>query len=409
MAKLIGPFKELVTLSGVPVKGSVNDEQLCVISDAGVVVENGLILAVGVFAELKAEKRINEWEEIAEETILLPGFVDAHTHICWAGSRAGDFALRNSGVGYLEIARRGGGIWETVSHTRAALLEELIRNITKRAKQQLSSGITTIEVKSGYGLTVKDELKMLYAIQEADAIVEPDLIATCLAAHIVPKEFSDAKAYLSSIINDLLPVVKKNNLASRVDIFIEETAYDFETAETYLRAAKSMGFEVVVHADQFHVGGSEVAARLKAVSADHLEASSLEQIKLLANQDVACMVLPGASIGVGGQFAPARKILDAGAALVIASDWNPGSAPNGDLLMQASILAAYEKLSNAEVLAGVTFRAAKALGLNDRGKIEKGFKADLVAFPCSDYREITYQQGRLKPSMVWKNGVSCKI
>jgi imidazolonepropionase len=170
-----------------------------------------------------------------------------------------------------------------------------------------------------------------------------------------------------------------------------------ENAMIYLKKAKEMGFEVTVHADQFTTGGSEVAVKIGAISADHLEASGEREIKLLANSDTVAVTLPGASLGLGMQYVPARKLLDAGACLAIASDWNPGSAPMGDLLMQAAVMSAAEKLSTAEVFAGLTFRAAKALNLSDRGILAAGMKADMQAYPCGDYREILYHQGRLKP------------
>ena len=232
-----------------------------------------------------------------------------------------------------------------------------------------------------------------------------DLVATCLAAHILPKEFNGLGAdYLEHVLNDLLPVIKKENLAARVDIFIEESAFNTTNAMDYLRAAKQMGFDVTAHADQFTTGGSEVAVHVGAVSADHLEASGEREIKRLAASETVAVALPGASLGLGMGFAPARKLLNAGACLAIASDWNPGSAPMGDLLMQASVLSAYEKLTTAEVFAGLTFRAAKALNLHDRGTLEKGKLADFQAYICDDYREILYQQGKLKPGRVWKKG-----
>ena len=167
-----------------------------------------------------------------------------------------------------------------------------------------------------------------------------------------------------------------------------------------------MGFDLTLHVDQFHTGGSAVAVKHKAISADHLEASTDKEIQQLAKSKVIAMALPGATLGLGCPFAPARKLLDAGAAVAIASDWNPGSAPMGDLLSQAAILGTFEKLSNAEVLSGITYRAAAALNLKDRGRVEKNFLADIISFPTNDYREILYQQGQMKPCMVWKSGVA---
>ena len=185
---------------------------------------------------------------------------------------------------------------------------------------------------------------------------------------------------------------------------MEQSAFSDEEGDYYINQAQKQGFEITIHADQITAGGSYLATKYNAISADHLEFSEEEEIKNRANSDVVATVLPGASIGLGMQYAPARKLLDAGCCVVIASDWNPGSAPMGNLLTQASILATFEKLSMAEVLAAITFRAAKALNLSDRGTIEKGKKADFISFSTFDYRNIIYQQGQLQPTSVWKNG-----
>uniref|UniRef100_UPI00123E0609 amidohydrolase family protein n=1 Tax=Arenibacter lacus TaxID=2608629 RepID=UPI00123E0609 len=210
--------------------------------------------------------------------------------------------------------------------------------------------------------------------------------------------------YLTEISTTLFPILKKENLAHRMDAFIEEGAYSPSTIAPYFKKAHEMGFDITVHADQFSTGGSAVAVEFGAVSADHLEASTDAEIKFLAKSNVIATALPGASMGLGCNYTPARKLLDAGASVAIASDWNPGSAPMGNLLLQAAVLGTFEKLTNAEVLSGITFRAAAALGLKDRGKIESGFLADMVAFPTQDYKEVLYHQGMLQPSMVWKNG-----
>jgi imidazolonepropionase len=252
---------------------------------------------------------------------------------------------------------------------------------------------------------VDEELKMLRAIRTASQQSAAHLVPTCLAAHIVPRDFdSDARAYLNEMIEHLLPGLKKEGLCHRVDAFVEEGAFSPEVIGPYFSRAKRLGFDLTVHADQFTSGGSAVAVTFGALSADHLEASTRSDIERLAKSDVIATALPGASLGLGSSFAPARALLNAGAALSIASDWNPGSAPMGQLITQAAILGTFEKLSNAEVLAAVTFRAAAALNLQDRGRLEKGKLADIVVFPVPDYREILYQQGSLKPLSVWKKG-----
>jgi imidazolonepropionase len=403
--RLIGPFRQLLPLRNLPLRGPLADERLEVIAAGGVLVRGGEIIAVGEYAQLRSRHKPDRIEELREPLVGLPGLVDAHTHLCFAGDRSGDYAARLAGKSYLDIARAGGGIWRTVTATRAAPEAELVAGIRTRAARHLRAGVTTVEVKSGYGLSVAAELKQLRAIRAAQATVVADLVPTCLAAHITPRDFAgDAAAYLRWMSEALLPQIQDERLSNRVDIFVEETAFDPAVARPYLESARARGFELTVHADQFSTGGSALAVALGARSADHLEASDAAAIDLLARSQTVAVALPGASLGLGMAFAPARRLLDAGAILAIASDWNPGSAPMGDLLTQAALLGAYEKLTTAETLAGITCRAAAALGLTDRGSLAPGQLADLVAFPAADCREILYQQGQLRPVRVWKRG-----
>ncbi|MEL6253027.1 MAG: imidazolonepropionase [Bacteroidota bacterium] len=410
MELLIGPFSELLSFEGLSLKGALSDEELIIQKEAGVWVKDGKVLKTGPFHDLSMEAiaqnvRISH---LVTPMVVLPGFVDAHTHICFGGSRARDYAMRNAGKSYLEIARSGGGIWDSVQQTRKASKKELIADIKNRAQRHLKNGITTIEVKSGYGLNQEQELKMLEAIKEANEETDAHLISTCLAAHIFPKDFDGEKeVYLEYILSDLLPELKIQKLSNRVDIFIEDTAFEEAMSKDFLLKAKGQGFDLTVHADQFHPGGSQIAVEVGARSADHLEASRDKEVELLAKSNTIPVVLPGASMGLGEPFGPARKLLDGGASLAIASDWNPGSAPMGQLLTQAAVLGTYEKLSTAETLSALTFRAAAALGLSDRGRLVGGMLADMVAFPVGDHREILYHQGSLKPTMVWKDGKLC--
>ncbi|WP_373519892.1 imidazolonepropionase, partial [Pricia sp.] len=354
---LIGPFKQIVPMTGLSQKGALSDSDLIVLEDAGILIEDGKIKSVGKFSDLKNEFKEVKLHELKGDHTCLPGFVDSHTHICFGGSRANDYALRNAGKTYLEIAKAGGGIWDTVTQTRKASKLDLVKNTVKRANRHLKNGTTTIEVKSGYGLSIDEEVKMLRAIQEADKRTSADLISTCLAAHMLPKDFEgNASEYLEEISTHLLPILKEEKLTDRIDAFVEESAFSATQIAPYFQKAQEMGFDITVHADQFSTGGSQVAVEFDAVSADHLEASTQTEIDLLARSTSIATALPGASLGLGCGFAPARKILDAGGALAIASDHNPGSAPMGDLLTQAAVLGAFEKLSNAEVLAGITVR-----------------------------------------------------
>lgn len=401
--KLIGPFRQILTMDALPVKGPLSDASLQIVEDGGVLVNNEIIEAVGNFLEL--EPRAQSVERIEGDFVLLPGFIDAHTHTCWAGTRAEDYALRLSGVSYVEIGKRGGGIWSTVTKTRAASNEKLASITARRATQLLSEGVTTLEVKSGYGLNPLAEIKILESIQEAQKFTNAGLIATCLAAHVKPPDFEgNARQYLEYMVESLLPVISERKLSNRIDIYIDEGAFGIEEGRQYLKAAQSRGFKITVHANQFTPGGVQLAVELGALSADHMESVTDEEINLLAKSSVIAVALPGASLGLGMSFTPARKLLNAGASLAIASDWNPGTAPMGNLLLQASVLGAYEKLSMAETLSAITNRAALALGLTDRGILKNGMIADFIGFPTSDYREIIYCQGSLKPRMIWKNG-----
>lgn len=402
---IIGPITQLLPMTGLPAKGPISDDQLSVIQEAGIHIRDGVVVEIAPFERLVKQAQIPV-KELDAEFVGLPGFIDCHTHICYAGSRARDFAMRIAGKTYLEIAKEGGGIWDTVTSTRQADEDLLLSDLKYRAKLLLARGITTIEVKSGYGLDLEGELKMLRVIQRAQRALKVDLVPTCLAAHIVPKEFKgNVGGYLDMIISELFPILKSENLTKRIDAFIEDEAYTPENIKPYLDEAQRMGMDITLHADQFSSGGSALGVRYGAVSVDHLEASGPKEIELLGNSDTVAVVLPGASIGLGCNFAPARAILDAGGQVAIASDWNPGSAPMGDLLTQASILATFQKLSNAEVLAGITSRAAKALNNDDIGVLSNTKNADLILFEVGDYREILYRQGGLSPKLIIKNGI----
>ncbi|NVJ85411.1 MAG: imidazolonepropionase [Algoriphagus sp.] len=405
--KLIGPISQLITMRALPLRGALSDDQLEIIPNAGIWIKNDKIEAIGSFESLRKQVDWNYTSRkfLEGNYVALPGFIDCHTHICFGGSRAKDFTLRNAGKSYLEISKAGGGIWDTVQQTRALSVFALAKKTFDHAQRHLSEGVTTIEVKSGYGLSVSEEIKMLSAIQKTNNRTAADLIPSCLAAHALPRDFEGNKTeYIREITEKLLPIIHKEKLCNRVDAFVEQSAFNPEEVLPYFKKAKELGFDITVHADQFSTGGSKLAIEIGAASADHLEASGKEEIQRLAQSNTIGVALPGASIGLGCGFTPARQLLDQGGILAIASDWNPGSAPMGDLLTQASILATFEKLTTAEVFAGITFRAAATLKLSDRGTLTPGQLADFNLFPTSDYREILYQQGKMKPEMVWKNG-----
>jgi len=385
----------------LPERGAISDNSLEIIDDGGVVIEDGKIIEVGDFLSLS--KNDLDVREITYPCVLLPGFIDSHTHVCHYGNRSDEYAKRNSGISYQQILEEGGGIHNTMNSTSNSTDEQLTDDTLNRLKRHFQEGVLTCEVKSGYAPNLEDEVRMLRIIKEIDSSNDIDLIPTCLAAHVTPKKYESSKKYLDSIVNDLLPIIKEENLSNRVDIFIEEKAFSITEASNFLEKIKN-DFYITAHANQFTSGGLKVGVDNGAVSVDHLEVITDQEIDYLSKSDTTGVVLPGCSLGLGIPFAPARKLLDYNCKVSIASDWNPGSAPMGDLLMHASLLGSTEKLSNAEVLAGITCRAANALSLEDRGSLENGKIADMIGFKTNDFRDILYNQGKLKPSFICKRG-----
>ncbi len=393
--KLIGPFRQILTLDGMPLKGPIRDTAMRIVYEGGVLVDEGVIRHVGTFDECRHQA--TELHEIEGNRVLVPGFVDSHTHLCFAGDRSADYALKLSGATYSELLASGGGIHHTVAETRKASVEQLFALTSKRMDRQRREGVTTCEIKSGYGLDVDTEVRMLEVIRDVGGV------STCLAAHVLPKEYQNPESYLAHIIAELFPRLAALS-CTRVDIFFDDVAFHGETARHYLLAAKHRGFDLTLHADQFSQGGAAMAASLGARSADHLEAVSDAAIAALAASQTMATVLPGACLGLGMPLPRARAMLDTGCGLVIASDLNPGSAPMGNLVLQASVLAMNQKLTTAETFAAITFRAAHALGLSDRGRLIPGLRADMVAFEASDVREVLYAQGFCPISNVWIKG-----
>jgi len=385
----------------LPERGAISDNSLEIIDDGGVVIEDGKIIEVGDFLSLS--KNNLDVREITYPCVLLPGFIDSHTHVCHYGNRSDEYAKRNSGISYQQILEEGGGIHNTMNSTSNSTDEQLTDDTLNRLKRHFQEGVLTCEVKSGYAPNLEDEVRMLRIINEIDSSNDIDLIPTCLAAHVTPKKYESSKKYLDSIVNELLPIIKEENLSNRVDIFIEEKAFSITEASNFLEKIKN-DFYITAHANQFTSGGLKVGVDNGAVSVDHLEVITDQEIDYLSKSDTTGVVLPGCSLGLGIPFAPARKLLDYNCKVSIASDWNPGSAPMGDLLMQASLLGSTEELSNAEVLAGITCRAANALSLEDRGSLENGKIADMIGFKTNDFRDILYNQGKLKPSFICKRG-----
>ena len=388
-------------MEDLPLSGPLSDDQLIIIRNGGVVFDEEKIIKTGNFDELR--KEVSDIIEISSSKVLLPGFIDSHTHICYSGDRSSEFSKRNSGVPYQRILEEGGGIHNTMKATAEASDDELVNSTLLRLDRHFSEGVMTCEIKSGYGSTLENELRLLRIINKIKSLHKSDIIPTCLAAHVKPKDFESNEVYLDSIIDDLIPILRAEKLSTRMDIFIEEKAFSVDESVSYLNKLSNM-FDITVHANQFSSGAVKVGVDVGARSVDHLEIINDKEIEYLSKSDTSGVVLPGCSIGLGLPFAPVRKLLDSNCKISIATDWNPGSAPMGDLLTQCSILSSFEKLSSVEIFASITFRAANSLGLSDRGKISPSMIADFIAFDSSDYREILYNQGKMKPSLKCKRG-----
>ena len=321
-------------MSNLPLHGALSDNKIEVIEKGGVVISGEKIIEVGNFEDLL--KNTNEVIEIYTPQVLLPGFIDCHTHICHFGSRSDEYSKRNAGFSYQKILSEGGGIHNTMFATQKASNNDLLNVTTKRLDRHLKEGVLSCEVKSGYGSNISEEVRLLSLINQLDASHTIDIVPTCLAAHVTPKEYTSSSEYLEKIIEELIPIIKKNKLTDRIDIFTEEKAFSVNESLKYLAKLKD-DFDITVHANQFSSGGVEVAVKSGAKSADHLEVLNDKEIKLLSESNTSAVVLPGCSLGLGIPFAPARKLLDGNCKLSIATDWNPGSAPMGDLLQQASL------------------------------------------------------------------------
>jgi imidazolonepropionase len=389
------------------------------IENGAIAISGGKIAAVGksdkILREFESENTIN-----ANGKVVSPGFVECHTHIVFAGNRLNEFELKIKGADYLEILQNGGGIISTVRQTREASLEDLVEQSRKRLDKMLGLGITTAEVKTGYGLDTETELKMLSAIADLDLIHKIDLIPTFLAAHAVPPEFKEnSDKYVDLICEEMLPMVtemRQMEINSKgifkakpffVDVFCERNAFNLEQSKRVLETAKSLGFKLKAHVDEFtNLGGTQMAIELGATSIDHLDAISDEEIELLANSETIGVVTPTVNFNFGShEFADARKLIDSGCAVALSTDYNPGSAPCPSLPNAMAIACRYQKLLPSETFNAATINAAFAVGLGEKiGSIEAGKQADILIFDTKDFREIAYEFGSNLVEKVIKKG-----
>lgn len=398
---LITGISELVTAEGAAAKHGRGMSELKIVKDAALAVSDGRIDWVGARGD---------WAGDVAATIalggvaVLPGLIDPHTHAVWAGDRLGDFEARVAGATYEEILLTGGGIRSTVRATAVASVAELVALARPRVDALLRSGATTIEVKSGYGLAISAEIAMLEAIAKLAAESLARIVATLLI-HLPPTETAERPRYVEQVCGELIPEVARRGLATAVDVFVEREAWQVAEAEQMFACAKKHGLAVKLHSDQFHsVGGVELGVRVGALSVDHLEAAGDAEIAAIAGSETVATILPGVSLHLGIPVAKGRRLIDAGAAVAIGTDLNPGSSPLFSTAAALGLAVRMNGLTLQEALVAGTLNAACALGLLDRGRLEAGCVADFVVLHARDWRELVYVMGANPVREVWVAG-----
>ncbi len=403
--KAIIKIAELVAVPPGPIPGrSMLDIQT--IPQAAILIEDDRIVWFGPQHELNAPTDFETMD--AGGGCVLPGLIDCHTHTVFAGTREAEFVQRLEGRSYAEIAESGGGIRVSVEAVRAASCDELVELALPRLQRMLRGGVTTVEIKSGYGLTVDDEIKMLEAIKRLGDLQPIELVATYLAAHTTPKEFSDRPdAYLDMILDDaVLGKIRDEGLAEFCDVFCERSAFDVEQSRRVFTAAKRFGLIPKVHADQItQMGASKLSAEVNAISADHLETIDGEGIAAMKRAGCIAVMLPACSYFLGVNQAPARKIMEADLPVAIATDYNPGSSMVESLPLTMNIACTQMKMTPTEVIAATTANAAAAINRQNRiGAIQVGMQADLIILDVSNYARWLYEPGRNCVTTVLKRG-----
>lgn len=382
--------------------------ELSITGNGGMVIRDGTIAAVGASESIQRDLPSGAEVIDAGRRVVMPGFVDAHTHLVFGGSRLNDFERRSRGETYEQIAAAGGGIWSTVENTRNATEEGLFAQAKQHAEWMLRCGTTTAEAKSGYGLTVESELKILRTIQRVTRETPLECVPTFLGAHAVPKEDrSTPERYLQRVIGEMLPQIVSQKLAEYCDVFCERGYFNVEQSRTVLSAAKQAGLGLRIHADQLtNGGGALLAAELGVNTADHLEKTDGTGIAALKESKVQPVLLPGSVYALGlTEYPRARAMIEAGLAVVLATDFNPGSSPTPSMPMVLSLACTQMKMSPAEAITAATINAACSLNRGDKiGSLETGKLANFVIFDCEDYREIPYWFGRSAVHSVYVRG-----
>lgn len=383
---------------------------LAIIEDGAVAIRGDTIVDLGPTAELAAKYHADQAID-AQQQVVMPGFVDPHTHVVWAGDRANEFEMRIGGATYQQIMHAGGGIMSTVRATRAATVEQLTAQTRARLDRMLAHGTTTAEAKTGYGLETQTELRMLVAVQRLDAEHPIDLVPTFLGAHAIPAEYQGREdEYTALVVDEMLPAVSSlipQPSSLFCDVFCEEGAFTLAQSRRILERAKALGFELKIHVDEFvPLGGTRLGVELGAVSVDHVVSTPGDEIELLGQSSTMAVSLPGTPFGLGQRdYTPAKALLAAGGALALATDLNPGTTWNESMQMIIALACRYLKLTQAQALAAATINAAHAIGRGGAvGSIEIGKQADLLVMSVPDYRLIGYRYGTNLVRTVIKRG-----
>jgi imidazolonepropionase len=394
---LIYDAPQLLTIAAPdgPKRGAAMGD-LGLIPGGAVAIRDGRIVDVGPSAELRDRVQA-EHSLYAGGHLVMPGFVDPHTHLVWAGERADEFELRVAGASYMEIMAAGGGIMSTVRHTRAASIDGLVAQTRPRLHRMLQHGTTTVEIKSGYGLERGAEIKQLRAIRRLQDDSRMTIVSTFLGAHAIPAEYEGrGDEYVDVVVDDMLPTVAKEGLARFCDVFCEDGAFSLEQSRRVLQAAREQGLDLKIHADEFKpLGGTRLAVEMGATSADHLVRTPPEQIEMLAHSDTVAVALPGTPFGLGHQeYTPARALIDAGGAVALATDCNPGTCWCENMQLMIALACRYMSMTPAEAIVAATVNAAHALSLGDEvGSLEPGKRADLIVLDVPSYQHVSYRFG----------------
>jgi imidazolonepropionase len=410
---LIKHLAQIATPMGFSLKKGIEMQSVRVIEDGAIYIEDGYIKLVGSTSEVLSQLKELSIEERQCKVIdgsgkcAIPGFVDSHTHFVFAGYRPEEFIKRLEGVPYMDIMKMGGGIQATVNTTRNASFEELYDNGKKRLNNMLKQGVTTVEGKSGYGLDLTCEITQLQVMEKLQENHPIDIVRTFLGAHSIPAEYKNrADDYIDYIIANVLPVIKEEGLAEFCDIFCEDDVFTIEQSKKLLLAAKEMGFELKIHADEIvPLGGGELAAEIDAISADHLLRVSDKGIEALALKEISATLLPGTAFCLNKPYAPARKLIDGGCGVALASDFNPGSCFSNSIPLLFAIAVIHMKMTVEEALTALTLNGAAALNRADSiGSIEKGKRADINLLEYPNYKFLVYHTGAQIIETVIKDG-----